>query len=215
MRRTLAALILLAAAGALVVGCGGDNNSSGGGPTTSEAGTPASGTAVTIDNFAFSPATLNDDRKCQGWLDIFEMVPAEHSKGYRAQLYLDIIPDRLPSVTDIRSTFAARDDGTLALAMAGPPTFEWTWSYWIGLVWQAVFAYALCFSLYFPVVRKIGPGKAAYSSALVPIVAMALSTLFEGYRWTLLSASGAALAIGGIVLAVMSRRPAAPAPPAD
>ncbi|HKO86844.1 MAG TPA: amidase, partial [Actinomycetota bacterium] len=59
MRRTLVALTLLAAAGALVVGCGGGNNSSGGGPTTSEAGTPASGTAVTIDNFAFSPATLN------------------------------------------------------------------------------------------------------------------------------------------------------------
>jgi plastocyanin len=59
MRRTLAALTLLAAAGALAVGCGGGNNSSGGGPTTSEAGTPASGTAVTIDNFAFSPASLN------------------------------------------------------------------------------------------------------------------------------------------------------------
>jgi plastocyanin len=59
MRRTLAALTLLAAAGALVVGCGGGNNSSGGGPTTSGAGTPASGTAVAIDNFAFSPATLN------------------------------------------------------------------------------------------------------------------------------------------------------------
>jgi plastocyanin len=28
-------------------------------PTTSGAGTPASGTAVTIDNFAFSPASLN------------------------------------------------------------------------------------------------------------------------------------------------------------
>ncbi|CAA9523222.1 MAG: Permease of the drug/metabolite transporter (DMT) superfamily [uncultured Sphingomonas sp.] len=106
-------------------------------------------------------------------------------------------------------------DGVLALAVAGPPTFEWTWSYWIGLVYLAVFASALCFSLYFPVVRKIGPGKAAYSSALVPIVAMALSTLFEGYRWTLLSAAGAALAIGGIVLALSSRRPVAAPPPAD
>ena len=59
MRRTLAALTLLAAAGVLVVGCGGGDNSSGGGPTTSGAATPASGTAVAIDNFAFSPATLN------------------------------------------------------------------------------------------------------------------------------------------------------------
>ena len=112
-------------------------------------------------------------------------------------------------------TVGAVADGTLALAIAGPPTVEWSWSYWVGLIWLAVFASALCFSLYFPVVRKIGPGKAAYSSALVPIVAMTFSTLFEGYRWTLLSASGAALAIGGIILAVMSRRPATPAPPAD
>lgn len=59
MRHTLAALTLLAAAGVLAVGCGGGDNSSGGGPTTSGAGTPASGTAVAIDNFAFSPATLN------------------------------------------------------------------------------------------------------------------------------------------------------------
>ncbi|MCP2330668.1 alpha/beta fold hydrolase [Actinoalloteichus caeruleus] len=48
-----------------------------------------------------SPATLNDDRKCQDWLDIFEMVPAEHSKGYRAQLDLDIIPDRLAAYRSI------------------------------------------------------------------------------------------------------------------
>jgi drug/metabolite transporter (DMT)-like permease len=61
----------------------------------------------------------------------------------------------------------------------------------------------------------VGPGKAAYSSALVPIVAMALSTLFEGYHWTLLSAAGAALAIGGIVLALMSRKTAVPAPSSD
>jgi drug/metabolite transporter (DMT)-like permease len=112
-------------------------------------------------------------------------------------------------------TVGAVADGTLALAIAGPPTFEWSWSYWAGLTYLAVLASALCFSLYFPVVRKIGPGRAAYSSALVPIVAMALSTLFEGYRWTVLSAAGAALAIGGMVLAVMSRRPTTPAPPAD
>jgi len=77
MRRTLVALILLAAAGVLAAGCGGNKSGSGGygggspaataapsatgsggGPTTSGAGTPASGTAVAIDNFAFSPATL-------------------------------------------------------------------------------------------------------------------------------------------------------------
>jgi len=65
MRRTLVALTLLVAAGALAAGCGGGSGGYGGGsptttaaPTTSGAGTPASGTAVAIDNFAFSPAAL-------------------------------------------------------------------------------------------------------------------------------------------------------------
>jgi hypothetical protein len=39
--------------------------------------------------------------------------------------------------------------------------------------------------------------------------------LFEGYEWTLLSAAGAVLAIGGILLALMSRRAVAAPPPAD
>lgn len=51
MRRTLVALTLLAVVGALAAGCGGGKSSSDGGQ--------ASGTAVTIDNLAFSPATLN------------------------------------------------------------------------------------------------------------------------------------------------------------
>ena len=42
-----------------------------------------------------------------------------------------------------------------------------------GVVYLALAASVLCFSLYFPVVRKIGPGKAAYSSVIVPIIAMA------------------------------------------
>ncbi|WP_300973590.1 DMT family transporter [Sphingomonas sp. LHG3406-1] len=107
-------------------------------------------------------------------------------------------------------------DGLLAVAVAGPPVLDPRPGYWLGLTYLALAASALCFSLYFPVVRKIGPGKAAYSSALVPIVAMALSTGLEGYRWTPLAAAGAALAIGGMVLALGARRsPAPPPPPAD
>jgi plastocyanin len=65
MQRTRVALTLLATAAVLAAGCGGSGGNGGGSPTTtaapttSGAGTPASGTAVAIDNFAFSPATLN------------------------------------------------------------------------------------------------------------------------------------------------------------
>ena len=99
-------------------------------------------------------------------------------------------------------------DGCVALMMTGPPVFDPRPSYWLGLTYLSLVASVLAFSLYFPVVRRIGPGKAAYSSVLTPIIAMALSTAFEGYRWTLLAASGAALALGGMVLALGGRRPA-------
>ena len=75
-------------------------------------------------------------------------------------------------------------DALIAYAVAGPPTFDPRPAYWLGVVYLALAASVLCFSLYFPVVRKIGPGKAAYSSVIVPIIAMALSTAFEDYRWT-------------------------------
>lgn len=97
-------------------------------------------------------------------------------------------------------------DIVLAFAIAGPPVIETRAGYWIGMVYLALFASVLCFSLYYPVIRRIGPGKAAYSSAVVPIIAMALSTLFEGFVWTSISIGGAALALAGTVLAMRARR---------
>ena len=97
-------------------------------------------------------------------------------------------------------------DCCLALAIAGPPVAEARLGYWAGVIYLALFGSVLCFALYFPVVRKIGPGKAAYSSVLVPIIAMTLSTLFEGYRWSPLAIGGAVLALGGMLLALAGRR---------
>ena len=97
-------------------------------------------------------------------------------------------------------------DICLAFAVAGPPVFEARLGYWAGVIYLALFGSVLCFALYFPVVRKIGPGKAAYSSVLVPIIAMSLSTVFEDYRWSTLAISGAALSLGGMLLALAGRR---------
>jgi drug/metabolite transporter (DMT)-like permease len=97
-------------------------------------------------------------------------------------------------------------DTVLAFIIAGPPVAEARLGYWAGVAYLALFGSVLCFALYFPVVRKIGPGKAAYSSVMVPIIAMALSTLFEAYRWSPLAIAGAALALGGMLLALAGRR---------
>ena len=63
-------------------------------------------------------------------------------------------------------------------------------------------------------VRKIGPAKAAYSSVLVPIIAMGFSTWLEGYRWTPTTIAGAVLALGGMVGALSRGRSVVPAPDA-
>lgn len=105
-------------------------------------------------------------------------------------------------------------DAAFAFAFTGPPVIEARIGYWLGLAYLALFASALAFSLYLPVVRKIGPGKAAYSSALVPIIAMGFSTWLEGYRWTGLTIGGAVLALGGMVLALRRDRSGVSAPDA-
>jgi drug/metabolite transporter (DMT)-like permease len=93
----------------------------------------------------------------------------------------------------------------LAWAAAGPPVIEARPAYWLGLVYLGLFASALAFPLYFAVMRAVGPGRAAYSSVLVPILAMLLSTLFEGYRWSSLAVAGGAVALVGLVIALRSR----------
>lgn len=97
-------------------------------------------------------------------------------------------------------------DICLAFIVAGPPVAEARPGYWAGVIYLALFGSVLCFALYFPVVRKIGPGKAAYSSVMVPIIAMSLSTLFEAYRWSPLAIAGAVLSLGGMLLALARRR---------
>ena len=106
-------------------------------------------------------------------------------------------------------------DAMIAFAVAGLPTFDSRPGYLFGVLYLALAGSVLCFALYFPVVRKIGPGKAAYSSVLVPIIAMSLSTLFEGYRWSVLAVAGGLLAIGGMLLALAGRRRPLPAPAPD
>jgi drug/metabolite transporter (DMT)-like permease len=110
----------------------------------------------------------------------------------------------LPTLLTWGMGFGALCNIVVAVTISGAPVFDPRPGYWIGLAYLAVFASALAFSLYMPIIRTIGPGRAAYSSVIVPIIAMGLSTLFEGYRWTWLAGGGAALAIAGMIWALAS-----------
>ena len=98
-------------------------------------------------------------------------------------------------------------DGAIAWHLAGPPVIEHRTGYYLGILYLAVFGSALAFPLYYGVLRAIGPAKASYNSVIVPVIAMLLSTLFEGYRWSPLAIAGAAVCAVGLVIALSARRP--------
>jgi drug/metabolite transporter (DMT)-like permease len=105
-------------------------------------------------------------------------------------------------------------DAIVAFVLSGPPVFDPRPVYWAGLLYLALPASVLTFALYYPVVRKIGPGKAAYSSVIVPIIAMGFSTWLEDFRWTPLAIAGALLALGGMAGALSRGRAPVAAPDA-
>lgn len=97
----------------------------------------------------------------------------------------------------------------LSWITVGPPVIEMRAAYLGGIVYLAIVGSVITFPLYFSLLREIGAGKAAYSSVLVPVVAMILSTLFENYQWTILPAAGALLAMAGLLVALRARKPKA------
>jgi drug/metabolite transporter (DMT)-like permease len=101
-------------------------------------------------------------------------------------------------------------NAALAWALYGPPVVETRAAYLGGIVYLGLMGSVVTFPMYFALIRDIGAARAAYSGVLVPVVAMILSTLFEGYRWSLLAGGGAALAMVGLVIAMRARSPRTP-----
>lgn len=99
----------------------------------------------------------------------------------------------------------------IAAVRGAPPAFDWSWPYVGSLVYLALFASVIGFGSYLTLVQRIGADRAAYATVLFPLVALSLSTLFEGYRWTAPAAAGVVLVLLGNLLVLWRRRPAAPA----
>ena len=96
-------------------------------------------------------------------------------------------------------------DIVLAWVTAGPPVFPSDTAYWLGAAWLALAGSVITFPLYYTIVRRLGASKAAYNSALVILVAMAISTFAEGYRWSWLAGLGASLTLTGMLLALRAK----------
>ena len=95
--------------------------------------------------------------------------------------------------------------GAIALFRGDDFTPEWTFSYLGALVYLALFGSVIAFGAYFTLVGRIGASNAAYSTLLFPLVALSISTVYEGYVWHMNGIVGLLLILTGNL--VMFSRP--------
>ena len=96
--------------------------------------------------------------------------------------------------------------GTISVALVGIVkgdafVVDWSPVYLLSLAYLVLLASVVGFGAYFTLLNRIGAARAGYSTVLYPVVALAASTVLEGYRWTPLAAAGlACVLLGGILV---------------
>jgi drug/metabolite transporter (DMT)-like permease len=100
--------------------------------------------------------------------------------------------------------------GSLSLALAAVlgESFEISWdpAYTWSFLYLSVFGSAVAFTCYLMLIERIGSARAAYSSVLLPVVAMLISTVFEDFRWSAMALIGVAIALIGNAMALTGKR---------
>jgi len=106
------------------------------------------------------------------------------------------------------------------LAAAGLSGVGWqlgsTPAWWASLAYLAAIGTVAPFLLYFKLVQRDGPARAALTGVLIPVIALLVSALLEGWRAHALSVVGMALCLGSVFVATrpVATRPVAAPPPA-
>jgi len=91
---------------------------------------------------------------------------------------------------------------TIASLILGMPfSLEPGVRYISGLLYLAIPGSVIGFTAYLLLVGRMGPERAAYCTLLFPVVALSISTIYEGYHWVPLSLFGLALVLTGNLLA--------------
>ncbi len=105
---------------------------------------------------------------------------------------------------------------TLAsVAMHLPLSLEPGMHYLGALLYLAIPGSVVGFTAYLILVGRMGPERAAYCTVLFPVVALSISTIYEGYSWSALSLCGLALVLIGNLLAFIQFKPRVVVAPAS
>lgn len=113
----------------------------------------------------------------------------------------------LPNAIARGMTWGALFLALFALARGSAFVVEWTPVYLLSLLYLAVPGSVVAFLAYLSLLRRVGADRAAYATVLFPVVALTVSTVFEGYLWTPWSLAGLPLVLLGN-LVIFARLPA-------
>jgi drug/metabolite transporter (DMT)-like permease len=117
--------------------------------------------------------------------------------------------ERIPALV---STAFGMGFGAILLALyaiaAGKPfAFEISVGYVLSLVYLTIFGSVIGYGTYFTLIGRIGPERTAYTTVLVPALALGVSTIFEGFAWSVAALAGVVLILGGNAVILAKRAP--------
>ena len=95
----------------------------------------------------------------------------------------------------------------VALGLNKPMTIDLSTDYILSLFYLVIFGSIIAFNMYLTLISKIGAGKAAYTIVVVPVVAVIISTIFEGFIVTEYTIIGMVMLIVGNVFALYKKKP--------
>jgi drug/metabolite transporter (DMT)-like permease len=96
----------------------------------------------------------------------------------------------------------------LAMAFFTGKHFQFLLSFeYLGsLVYLSIFGSIIAFGCYLALVGNIGADRAAYATLLFPLVALVISTIWEGYKWTGSALFGVGLILCGNLLMIQRKK---------
>lgn len=147
-----------------------------------------------------------------------EIITFEFSNGTSYGIFLGIIATYFASLGNLISAHTSKIKlevipvtglgmfyGSISLViylilMGNSFSFEVSHQYIFSLIYLSIFGSVFGFSLYLTLIKKLGSNDAAYVAIIMPLVALVVSTFFEGLVWDLSLVLGAIMIVLGNII---------------
>jgi len=90
--------------------------------------------------------------------------------------------------------------------IGGALTMDWSLGYLGPMLYLTLFGSIIAFGCYMLLISRVGAEYAAYVTLLMPLIALVLSTLFEGYHWTANASVGVVFVLAGNLIILTPKK---------